>query len=174
MIFSVFQKNRVFGYSWSTLYGIGATIRIGREMLCLPYAGFLIEAIPKQYASYIYIYSTHVIIRLIVFIAFVNMWHSNTIEMNIFAQPGLRFNIFAQEDVKKCQKFVYESQIFTKNPASGRHWISWPMRIVSSLPWREENLMGGFSKHWPSGPMLSISRNVRLSVCVFVHFWGTV
>ena len=28
-------------------YGIGATIRIGREMLCLPYAGFLIEAIPK-------------------------------------------------------------------------------------------------------------------------------
>ena len=22
-----------------------------------------------------------------------------------------------------------------------------------------------FSKHWPSGPMLSISRNVRLSVC---------
>ena len=22
-------------------YGIGATIRIGREMLCLPYAGFL-------------------------------------------------------------------------------------------------------------------------------------
>jgi hypothetical protein len=35
-----------------------------------------------------------------------------------------------------------------------------------------------FSKHRPSGPMLSISRNVRLSVClsvcVSVHFWGTV
>ena len=30
-------------------YGIGATIRIGREMLCLPYAGFLIEAIPYGY-----------------------------------------------------------------------------------------------------------------------------
>ena len=35
-----------------------------------------------------------------------------------------------------------------------------------------------FSKHRPSGPMLSISRFVRLSVCLsvclFVHFWGTV
>ena len=35
-----------------------------------------------------------------------------------------------------------------------------------------------FSKHRPSGPMLSISRNVRLcvrlSVCLSVHFWGTV
>jgi hypothetical protein len=30
MIFSNFQKNRVLGYSWSTL---GATIRIGQEML---------------------------------------------------------------------------------------------------------------------------------------------
>ena len=34
-----------------------------------------------------------------------------------------------------------------------------------------------FSKHRPSWPMLSISRNVRLSVClsvcVSVHFWGT-
>ena len=25
-------------------YGIGATIRIGREMLCLPYAGFFAES----------------------------------------------------------------------------------------------------------------------------------
>ena len=39
-----------------------------------------------------------------------------------------------------------------------------------------------FSKHRPSGPMLSISRNVRLSVrlfvrlsvCLCVQFWGTV
>ena len=33
-------------YSWGILGppygGIGATIRIGREMLCLPYAGFLV------------------------------------------------------------------------------------------------------------------------------------
>ena len=28
-----------------------------------------------------------------------------------------------------------------------------------------------FSKHRPSGPMLSISRNVRLSVCVFVRLF---
>ena len=31
-----------------------------------------------------------------------------------------------------------------------------------------------FSKNWPSGPMLSISRNVRVSGRVCVHFWGTV
>ena len=31
-----------------------------------------------------------------------------------------------------------------------------------------------FSKHRPSGPMLSISQNVRMSVCPSVHFWGTV
>ena len=34
------------------------------------------------------------------------------------------------------------------------------------------------SKHRPSGPMLSISRNVHMFVCLFVclsvHFWGTV
>ena len=39
MIFSVFQKNRVFGYSRSTL--LCATNRTRREILCLPYAGFL-------------------------------------------------------------------------------------------------------------------------------------
>ena len=32
MIFSVFQKKSGFS-------GIGATLRIGREMLCLPYPG---------------------------------------------------------------------------------------------------------------------------------------
>jgi hypothetical protein len=37
-------KKKVFFFCWFCLgppsYGIGATIRIGREMLCLPYAGF--------------------------------------------------------------------------------------------------------------------------------------
>ena len=28
--------------------GIGATIRIGREMLCLPYAGFFLTALARQ------------------------------------------------------------------------------------------------------------------------------
>ena len=41
MIFSVFQKNWVFGILDSPYCGICATIRIGQEMLCLPYAGFL-------------------------------------------------------------------------------------------------------------------------------------
>ena len=40
MIFSVFQKNWVLGILGPPYCGIGATIRIGREMLCLPYAGF--------------------------------------------------------------------------------------------------------------------------------------
>ena len=40
MIFSVFQKIGFGGILGPPSYGIGATIRIGREMLCLPYAGF--------------------------------------------------------------------------------------------------------------------------------------
>ena len=34
---------------------------------------------------------------------------------------------------------------------------------------KSQNTMEQFSKHWPSGPMLSISRNVRLSVCPSVR-----
>ena len=40
MIFSVFQKNEFFGILGQPYFGIGVTIGIGREMLCLPYAGF--------------------------------------------------------------------------------------------------------------------------------------
>ena len=40
MIFSVFQKIEFWGILGTPSYGIGATIRIGREMLCLLYAGF--------------------------------------------------------------------------------------------------------------------------------------
>ena len=39
--FSVFKKNGFWGILGPPYRGIGATIRIGREMLCLPYAGFL-------------------------------------------------------------------------------------------------------------------------------------
>ena len=42
MIFSVFQKNHVLGILGPPSYGIGATIRIDQEMLCLPYAGFFL------------------------------------------------------------------------------------------------------------------------------------
>ena len=41
MIFSVFQKIWVWGILGPPYCGIGATIRIGQMMLCLPYAGFL-------------------------------------------------------------------------------------------------------------------------------------
>ena len=39
MIFSVFEKKLFLGILGPPYRGIGATIRIGREMLCLPYAG---------------------------------------------------------------------------------------------------------------------------------------
>ena len=38
--FLVYQKNRVSGYIGPPYCGIGATIRIGQEMICLPYARF--------------------------------------------------------------------------------------------------------------------------------------
>ena len=49
MIFSVFQKIWVLVILGSPFCGIGATIRIGREMLCLPYAGFLVLVLNKKY-----------------------------------------------------------------------------------------------------------------------------
>ena len=58
MIFSVFQKKWVLGILGSPYCGIGATIRIGREMLCLPYAGFFYDVLNCIEASgdSIYIY----------------------------------------------------------------------------------------------------------------------
>ena len=44
MIFCVFKKIGFLGILGPPYYGIGATIRIGREMLCLPYAGFFLKA----------------------------------------------------------------------------------------------------------------------------------
>ena len=45
-------KKFVFSLNFALLagfFGIGATIRIGREMLCLPYAGFFIFALLFKY-----------------------------------------------------------------------------------------------------------------------------
>ena len=47
MIFSIFQKIGFLAILGPPYFGIGATIRTGREMFCLPYAGFLIDGIPK-------------------------------------------------------------------------------------------------------------------------------
>ena len=41
--FPFFKKIRFWGILGPPSYGIGATIRIGREMLCLPYAGFFVH-----------------------------------------------------------------------------------------------------------------------------------
>ena len=40
MIFQFFKKIGFWGILGPPYCGIGATIRIGREILCLPYAGF--------------------------------------------------------------------------------------------------------------------------------------
>ena len=40
MILFRLKKIRFWGILGPPYYGIGATIRIGREILCLPYAGF--------------------------------------------------------------------------------------------------------------------------------------
>ena len=45
MIFSLFQKFWFSGIPGPPYCGIGATIRIGREMLCLPYAGFFFQKV---------------------------------------------------------------------------------------------------------------------------------
>ena len=42
MIFPFYKKNGFFGILGPPYRGIGATMRIGREMLCLPYAGFFV------------------------------------------------------------------------------------------------------------------------------------
>ena len=42
MIFSVFQKKMVFCILGPPYCGMGATIGIGREILCLPYAEFFL------------------------------------------------------------------------------------------------------------------------------------
>ena len=47
MIFSVFQKFGFLGILGLPYCGISATIRIGQEMLCLPYAGFFCLALLK-------------------------------------------------------------------------------------------------------------------------------
>ena len=54
MIFSVLKKKIGFlGILCPPYCGIGATIRIVREMLCLPYAGFLY--IKMSYGSHLYV-----------------------------------------------------------------------------------------------------------------------
>ena len=45
--FQFFKKIRFFGILGPPYCGIGATIRIGRDMLCPPYAGFFIYLLDK-------------------------------------------------------------------------------------------------------------------------------
>ena len=110
MIFSVFQKIRFWGILGPPSYGIGATICIGREMLCLLYAGFF--------------------------------W--------ITRQNGPN----AKQLISCC----------------GTHLTSTHLKLVEFLTNHGIKKKHTFSKHRPSGPMLSISPFVCLCACVCVHF----
>ena len=48
MIFSVKKKIRFLGILGPPYCGISATNRIGREMLCLPFAGFFLYIVAKK------------------------------------------------------------------------------------------------------------------------------
>ena len=59
IIFSIVQKIQILGIHGPPYCGIGATIRIGQEMLCVPYAGFFSSFFPpftkvttKSYQGY--------------------------------------------------------------------------------------------------------------------------
>ena len=67
----------------------------------------------------------------------------------------------SQSEVIKCRKVFHRVLYY---PARG-----WMVCFkVLLCPGKSPNVV--FSKHRPSGPMLSISRNVRPSVCPCVHF----
>ena len=44
------------------------------------------------------------------------------------------------------QKRLQNSVFLNKNPAYGKHWIFWPMGIVSPLPWRRKKIKGDILK----------------------------
>ena len=62
-VFPFFKKIGFRGILGPPSYGIGATIRIGREMLCLPYAGFFANKAKQvfhpfiQFSSQVELYS---------------------------------------------------------------------------------------------------------------------
>ena len=58
--------------------------------------------------------------------------------MKIMCQPLLSLNLSAV--ARKLNKSL-------KNPAYGRHWISWPMRIVSPLPWKKKKIWEELKKN---------------------------
>ena len=102
--------------------------------------------------------------------------------------PILNLNLFQKPaKIEKCPPKFFLLVVWTKTNWSYTFskWISWQIssnwlfqrnvdsdleKAQTSEPWFTIKMASGenylqFSKHWPPGPMLSISRNVRLSVC---------
>ena len=83
----------------------------------------------------------------------INVIIKNICDDNLYGENKLgikkiRWEVFCDE-----QKLVMRNignfcliillvEMSKKKSAYGRHWISWPMRIVSPLPWREKKLNG--------------------------------
>ena len=82
--------------------------------------------------------------------------------------------------VKSCQNFIFLYVLFKFRTSLG---FLWGNLFILPLLWLFNRLaiflafflpVHMFSKHWPSGPMLSISQFVCVSVRVCVPFWGTI
>ena len=61
-------------------------------------------------------------------------------------------------------KKVIAKTFMTCSPTQGKSAKFVSLIGLILIPKMQLNLILVFSKHWPSGPMLSLSRNVRLSV----------
>ena len=65
VIFSIKKKNKFFGVLGPPYSGIGATIRIGREMLCLPYAGFFGMVLTQWHSEFQKVKSVECILKIL-------------------------------------------------------------------------------------------------------------
>ena len=84
---------------WIGFYGIGATIRIGRESWCLPYAGLLVP--PQRFVCFIFLlvpdFTKHHI-KLLVFV------HAVILLINKTLVPKLRLE--SHVEIVTCSKFM--------------------------------------------------------------------
>ena len=66
----------------------------------------------------------------------------------------------------QTQQWCSKEELYVYRSLLGHSYRTGTMRLLKGE--LEVLALHVFSKHWPSGPMISISRNVRLSVCVSV------
>ena len=184
IFFSFFKKIGFWGILVPPSYGIGATICISREMLCLQYAGFFFCTLP------LVIYSCFLLdaIKKDIFKCFIHMtdfFHTffkhlatkisqlhSVLFLNMFIQPFFYANGWLH--VTHTALFFHGGSVSSMSQSSFKCFMAsfWSTLstyffiIYSSFSTKIYSLYfsTSFSKHLPSGPMLSISWNVRLSI----------